>query len=234
MGPRLVFAMDFDGTITTPDATHILRDTFVPKDVAEGIRLNAAVKSPPGRDWLGAYAAYFPNDPKMLIDLVLRNTEFRPGFLEFVEWARSKGYGLATISNGYGFYVDPMLRSAGITDIEVYRNDVDFASPPRVVIGHPHPTCKTCASCKVRCVEELLRDYDRAVFVGDGLGDRFGAARSHAIFGRDKLANFCEGAGIPFTRWDDFFDIMDSVEKGLKLAEPGEWGLCPADAGHGA
>ncbi len=221
--------MDFDGTITTPDATHILRDKFVPKDVAEVIRRRAGGGPPPGREWLGAFAPYFPNDREMLTDLVLKTTSFRPGFMEFVDWAEAKGYGLATITNGYGFYVDAMLEKAGITGIKVYRNDVEFKDPPRAVIGHPHPTCRVCPTCKAKCVEELLSQYDKAAYVGDGLGDRFGAVRCHAIFGRDKLAEYCEGAGISYLKWNDFYDIMEATEKGLPFDEPGD--LCPAASG---
>jgi 2,3-diketo-5-methylthio-1-phosphopentane phosphatase len=224
----MVFALDFDGTITDPDVTHILRDKFVPQEVADEIKRRAGGGMPPGREWLGAFAPYFPNDKEMLTRLVLQEVDFRPGFLEFVAWAKAKGYGLATISNGYGFYVDAMLESAGVTGIDVYRNDIVFGSPPEAVIGHPHPTCRVCPTCKVKCVEDLLTRYDKAVYVGDGLGDRFGAVRCDAIFARDKLASYCEEAGIPFIRWEDFYDIMAAVEKGLDLGRPGYQGLCPS------
>jgi 2-hydroxy-3-keto-5-methylthiopentenyl-1-phosphate phosphatase len=58
------------------------------------------------------------------------------------------------------------------------------------------------------------------VFVGDGLSDRYAAARADVVFAKDKLAEFCTGASIPFTPYDTLAAVADRLERVLQAGQP--------------
>lgn len=106
MPDSLTFLLDFDGTITTRDMSVELVKAFVKPEDLEKAR---GPWDP--RDWFTAMAALLPRDKDRLIRYVVDTYELRSGFMEFVDWARTKDYGLAIATDGFGFYVEPLLRA---------------------------------------------------------------------------------------------------------------------------
>lgn len=226
MKKTLAFVLDFDGTITTVDVSHILLTNYA-KSQWSDLLARAKEGESIGKAWLLETAPLLPANRDKLLNFVLSQLNPRPGFGEFVEWAQDRDYGLFIATDGYGFYVEPFLAAQGVSGVKVYRNRTVFGPPQRLILGHPHPDCDLCGTCKVKCVLEVKEKFDHVIFVGNGRNDRFGASYAHAIFARDELAGCCKASGLPYYRWDSFLDIMDLAERGIEFHDPGGLSLCP-------
>jgi 2-hydroxy-3-keto-5-methylthiopentenyl-1-phosphate phosphatase len=55
-----------------------------------------------------------------------------------------------------------------------------------------------------------------AIFVGDGLSDRYAAACASVVFAKDRLAAFCDAASIPYTPYGTLADVARGLERLLE------------------
>ncbi len=222
---ELAFLLDFDGTVTVEDATELLLDSFARQEWNDLKRSSRDHFD--GRSMLDL-CSLFPTDKQTVMEFVLGSVSIRPGFVQFVEWARSKGFGLLIASGGFGFYIEELLRTEGVQGIRTYANDVLFGSINKPVWGLPNLSCDLCPTCKRLCVEELRAVNPQVAYVGDGLGDRYAAVHCDLIFARDCLEKFCSQNNIVYAPWDTFYDIMAKVEAGLESVSQTDLDLCPA------
>jgi 2,3-diketo-5-methylthio-1-phosphopentane phosphatase len=226
LGGRLAFVLDFDGTVVTRDLSTEVVEAFAGEGW-RGVERDYRAGRLTIRDWVERMAALLPDDREGLLDFAMRSFEGRPGLAGFVGWARARRCPVAVASDGFGFYIEPILEALGLRGLSVYRNTVSFGVPPRAVVRHPHPSCRVCGTCKALRVHELRAAGARVVFVGDGSNDRFGASQADAIFARDRLASQCDAHGLRYYPWDSFLDVRSTVEEGLQFTGPGAKSLCP-------
>ena len=101
-------------------------------------------------------------------------------------WAQRHGIDVALASDGFGFYIEPLLAAAGVPpdpgDHE--RPDVDDAGRPgdalrqsatRTASGAAHARCRPCSR---------RRGARRVAFVGEGSSDRYGALYADVTFAK--------------------------------------------------
>ena len=211
----LSFLLDFDGTVTAKDmSVEIVRCFVDPEDLKEVARPDTP------RDWFVLMASLLPRDGERILEYAMDSHELRPGFKEFVRWAQARSYGISIATDGFGFYVEPILEAAGIRGIQVFRNRVEFAPTFRAIPGYPHETCTLCGTCKVGCLRDLKKRYGEVVFVGDGDNDTFPGVQADAVFARDDLRRIFEREGLPFLAWESFFDIVDTMEGSFSGGAP--------------
>jgi HAD superfamily phosphoserine phosphatase-like hydrolase len=164
------------------------------------------------RGWLDGMSSLLPADMDLLLDFAFERAALRPGFIEFVRQAREMGHPVYIASDGFGFYIRPILDKYGCLDLTdtVYKNETlpREGGTLQVKTPHRHLTCPVCGNCKANHVLRLKNDGWKVIFSGDGSNDRFGASWSDRIFARDRLAQFCAEHGLPFTCWADFFDLL--------------------------
>lgn len=206
MPDTLAFLLDFDGTITTKDmSVALVRQFAKPEELekAQGPWLP--------RDWFTVMAALLPPDKDRMLNYVLDTFEIRKGFKEFVTWAQDKGYGLAIATDGFGFYVEPVLDLVGAKGIRVFRNRMEFEPELKGIPGHPHEECPRCGTCKVGCLRDLKSEYETVLFAGDGDNDKYPAVHADAAFARARLRDVLERESRPFIQWESFYDIMRVV-----------------------
>jgi 2-hydroxy-3-keto-5-methylthiopentenyl-1-phosphate phosphatase len=210
MPPVASILVDFDGTACLHDvAEHLLMRYGDPSwptyDEAwargeigsrEGIRAQAAMLHA-GTDELLAYAiGHCPIDPT-----------FEP----FVAWAREAGLPLTVVSDGFGFYIEPLLRAAGIDGVRVTTNTWRDGD---ITFDNGHAECVGCGTCKMRAV---LEAPGPVAFVGEGDSDRFGALYADVVFAKDALVGWCDRDGVPFVPWTDFDDVRVRLEASDEL-----------------
>ena len=117
-----------------------------------------------------------------------------------------RGIPLALVSDGFGFYIRPLLASHGVADVPVITNDWDDGA---MTFPNGHDVCVGCGTCKMRAV---LEAPGPVAFVGEGDSDRFGALYADIVFAKDVLVAWCERDGVPFVPWNDFDDVRRSLE----------------------
>lgn len=211
MPGKVAYVLDFDGTITTKDiskelAIHYNEDQF-------WLIHNAYKKRELGmRDWLKQSAALLPSDYDQLITTALSYAVVRPGFNEFIDYANVRSRPVVIASDGFGFYIEPILESVGTLNkiTKIYRNELEIKGQclPSVKYVHAHNNCKICGNCKANHVNELKSNGFHVIFVGDGTNDIYGASASNYIAARDRLADLCSNEKLSYHSWEDYFDLV--------------------------
>ena len=102
--------------------------------------------------------------------------------------ARSGSLPLVLASDGFAFYIRPILERAGLGHLEVVTNELVDAEGGWT-LRHPngHPECIGCGTCKMLAAQRLRERHGPVAFVGEGQSDRYGALYSDIVFAKDAL-----------------------------------------------
>lgn len=218
MTDKTAYVVDFDGTVTAVDLSTELARHFGGMRFWE-IENEYRQRKLGMRGWLDNMSALLPADFDRLLDFALKRAVLRPGFKEFLAYAREKGRPVSIASDGFGFYIEPILEKFGCLEyVDMVNKNAALpreGGALRIETPHRHSTCLVCGNCKAGYVLKLKNEGWRVVFTGDGSNDRFGASWSDQIFARDRLAQYCGEHGIPFSPWEDFFEIIRADNGGF-------------------
>ena len=227
MLPIGALLVDFDGTACTADVSEALLEAFGDPDwplyderVDRGeMGLREAAKRQSAmlkgiREEMEAYAvAHCPLDPTF------------PGF---VSWSEAFGLPITLVSDGFAFYIRPILEAAGLAHLDVVTNDLVFHEGPPV-LRHPngHPECAGCGTCKMLVAKRAREHHGPIAFIGEGQSDRYGAMYSDVVFAKDRLVEICARDGVPFIPYEDFDDVREVLETGTDLPGALDPERCP-------
>ena len=147
-----------------------------------------------------------------------------PTFHGFAGWADREGLPLTVVSDGFGFYVRPMLEAAGLGRLDVRTNGY-----LRGRLSHPngHPVCVGCGTCKMLAAAEHRNRYGPVAFVGEGQSDRYGALYSDLVFAKKDLVRICLEDGVPYREWETFDDVRSALQSTQGLPGPAGPARCP-------
>ena len=219
--------VDFDGTACLQDVSEMLLDAFGEPGWE---RFDDAVdRGEMGlREAGDQQAATLRGSREELLAFALPRAELAPTFAPFVTWADEHGLPLRVASDGFAFYIRPMLERAGLGHLEVVTNELVFDGATWS-LRHPngHPECIGCGTCKMLAAQRLRERHGPVAFVGDGQSDRYGALYSDVVFAKDTLIPICEQDGVPFTPWATFDDVREALEATRALPEPIGAERCP-------
>jgi 2,3-diketo-5-methylthio-1-phosphopentane phosphatase len=222
--------VDFDGTICPQDVSEALLDRFGDPSWWE-IDLAFQRGEIGSRECLVRQGALLRADRDEMLAFALDGFAIRPSFPAFARWASASGVRVVVASDGFGFYVRPMLRVGGVEGVDVLVNEssVSAAEGASLSFPHAHPVCVGCGVCKMRAVLDCRRD-GRVAFVGEGHSDRYGALYADVVFAQQHLVGICRQDGIPFVPWDDFDDVRSALEQGANATPVGPE-VCPGWTG---
>ena len=204
--------VDFDGTACLADVSEVLLEEFGdpswPRydelvDHGEmGLREAAHHQS-----------AMLRGTREQMLAFAVERCPLDPTFPGFVEWAEHRDLSLTLVSDGFGFYVRPILEAAGLGRLEVVTNELDLDGG-RPKLRHPngHPECLGCGTCKMLAALRARERRGAVAFVGEGQSDRYGAIYSDLVFAKKELVAICERDGVPFLPWESFDDIRTALE----------------------
>jgi 2-hydroxy-3-keto-5-methylthiopentenyl-1-phosphate phosphatase len=131
-----------------------------------------------------------------------------PGFRAFAARARDAGIPMEVVSDGFGFFIEPALRSLGVDWVPVATALTTFpASGPRIEFPHGNPDCFACGTCKRNRVWAHQAAGRAVVFIGDGESDRYAAGYADVVFAKHSLERICRENRWPFRRWTEFSEI---------------------------
>lgn len=203
--------VDFDGTIVEQDVSERILEAYAPGEWWD-IDLEFQRGEIGSRECLVRQGSLVTATEPEMLAFVLDNHAVEPTFAPFVSWAHDAGIRVAVATDGFGFYVRPMLAAAGVEPVEVFGNDVVLdAEPKRFAFPNAHAVCVGCGVCKMDVVRGFRRGGRPVAFVGEGHTDRYGALYADLVFAKKSLVEICERDGIPFLPWESFDEVRDAL-----------------------
>ena len=219
--------VDFDGTACLQDVSELLLDAFGEPGWE---RFDDAVdRGEMGLREAGEHqVAMLRGSLEEMLAFALERAELAPTFAPFVEWAEERRLPLELASDGFAFYIRPILERAGLGHLEVATNEF-VSDDGEVSLRHPsgHPECVGCGTCKMLTATRLRERHGPVAFVGEGQSDRYGALYSDLVFAKDALVAICEQDGVPYRPWETFDDVRDALEGADTLPGPVGVERCP-------
>ena len=221
--------VDFDGTACLHDVAEHLLDEFATGDWE---RLDEAWERGElgSRQTVARQSAMLDADRSTLLDHAATHCVMDPTFAPFVTWAHGEGIEVAIASDGFGFYIEPLLAAAGVPPVAVVTNEQAWdghGRPGGLGFPNAHPECVGCGTCKMKAVLDRQRTHGTVAFVGEGSSDRYGALYADVTFAKLDLVAHCERDGVAFMPWNDFDDVRRWLEGAAPLPGPISPALCP-------
>ncbi len=227
MLPVRALVIDFDGTACLQDVSEELLIAF--GDPSWPGYDDAVDRGEMGlREAAGRQAAMLRGSREEMLAYALGHAELDPTFPPFAAWAQAEGLALTLASDGFAFYIRPMLESAGLGHLELVTNELAFGEgPPRLEHPNGHPVCVGCGTCKMLAVQRLQASHGPVAFVGEGQSDRYGALYADVAFAKLALVGICRADGVPYREWTTFDDIRGDLQALEELPGPVGGERCP-------
>jgi HAD superfamily phosphoserine phosphatase-like hydrolase len=217
--------VDFDGTACAHDAAEHLLVEFGDPSWPE---LDAAWDRGEldSRRVISAQAGMLRAPLEQLVAFAVEHCPLDPTFEPFVGWLEGEGVPVTLVSDGFGFYIGPILRAAGLDHVQVITNSWVGDGGNPMAFDNGHPECVGCGTCKMNAVL-AARARGPVVFVGEGASDRYGALYADIAFAKDRLVEIASADGVPFVAWETFDDVRRHLEALDVIPGPVGGDACP-------
>jgi 2-hydroxy-3-keto-5-methylthiopentenyl-1-phosphate phosphatase len=209
--------LDFDGTITKRDATDAILEAYADP---QWLQVEEAWKSARigSRDCLRAQMALV-TATRQELDALLDAIEIDEGFVTLVDACAAHAVPVHIVSDGFDYCIQRILNRPSL-DLGPHLKGIRVASSHlelngtgwRVGFTSEEPCEHGCATCKPAAMARLNTTGGPAVFVGDGLSDRYAAAYADTVFAKDLLAAYCDERAISYTLYDSLATVARWLE----------------------
>ncbi len=202
---------DFDGTVTVEDASFAILDACIPgqwRDLFERYQHQEVTLG----EFNANVFAMVKADRKQLLEIVDAHVRTRDGFSEFIDFCRKVNYRTVFVSNGLDFYIDYILHKCGISNAEIHASVTEF-TPDGLSVQHRGPDGKVLDDEVKSAYTDYFRQSGyRVVYIGDGHSDIESARKSDYVFATGSLIDYCRKEDLPYTPFDDFFQVIQVME----------------------
>jgi 2,3-diketo-5-methylthio-1-phosphopentane phosphatase len=218
-----ILFLDFDGTITGCDAVDAILDAYAdPRWLAVEEQWRAGRIG--SRACLTAQMALVEATPDEL-DALLDSIDVDEGFALLLDTCAASGVSINVISDGFDYCIRRILarRELGLEErLERVRIFSSHLEPDgrrwRTVFPHSGTKCEHgCATCKPSLMSLLNRAGVPAVFVGDGLSDRYAAGVADLVFAKGSLAAYCRAEGIAHVSYEGLGEVAAYLDEALRV-----------------
>ncbi|MCG0275342.1 MAG: MtnX-like HAD-IB family phosphatase [Thermosediminibacteraceae bacterium] len=206
---KIVFFIDFDGTITKKDTCVAMTEAF-----ARGNWQELEYKWQKGELSTAECARetfkLFDVTEEELRKFLIENIAIDEHFISFIEFCRQKGHDIYILSDGYDFNIETVLGKYGIKGIPYFANKLLIEGRTfDIKCIHSSSACSRCGTCKAELIEKLKPENSLAVYVGDSYSDICASKKADIIFAKGVLLSHCRKNGIPAIAYNDFSDIIN-------------------------
>lgn len=206
---RKIFISDYDGTITDKDFYSLLAERYIPTDTPDYF-----AQYREGRithfEAMAAYFAFAPTGEDEIEEL-LEASQADPNLAASAALLQRAGWELLVVSAGSSWYVERVLRKAGV-GATIYSNPGRLEKGLGLVLEKLDPSSPYHSASvgvdKSAVVRHALRVAEAVAFAGDGPPDLQPAllVRPELRFARGFLADALRDRGEafrPYSRWSD-------------------------------
>jgi 2-hydroxy-3-keto-5-methylthiopentenyl-1-phosphate phosphatase len=227
MLPVRAVLVDFDGTACLDDVSEVLLEEF--GDPGWPLYDELVDRGEMGLREAGRHqSAMLAGTSEEMLAFALDRCRLDSTFPPFVAWAEENALAVTVVSDGFGFYIRPMLEAAGLGRLEVLTNElVVDGGRPRLAHPNGHPECRGCGTCKMLVAVSARQSLGPVAFVGEGQSDRYGALYSDIVFAKKDLVRICRDDGVPYFPWETFDDVRRALENTDLLPGPVAPQHCP-------
>jgi len=206
----MIIQCDFDGTIIRNNLSVLIREHFAPQvwraietDYLDG---RITVEESNRRQF-----ALIKEPKERLQGFVRSHIDVRQGFPEFAADCGAKGNHLVIVSSGLDFYIEAVLNELGMSGIEMYCGKTEFTEKGIMVSYHDHDGNNIRCGFKINYLNWLKQRGETIIYIGDGLSDLEAAHNADYVFATGHLATLLKGEQTPWSHFDSFFDIRNSL-----------------------
>ncbi|MEL4073009.1 MtnX-like HAD-IB family phosphatase [Ochrobactrum sp. GPK 3] len=202
---------DFDGTISTHDATDYVLSRLADPSWEEIEAQWAAGEIDSGACMRQQIALIDARRDEL--DAVLDEIEIDPGFIAFVAFCQSENLAVTIVSDGVDYFIRRILSRIGLDSLPVIANRfvvTEHVGRDSYALLSPYADsgCRAASGvCKCRVLDVAVP----RVYVGDGRSDFCVSDRPELIFAKKALADHCRNQNIPFIAYDGFHDVTRSL-----------------------
>jgi len=203
---RLAVMCDFDGTITRKDVGHKIYTQFGDERWEE-VNKSWRRGEMSSKDCLIGEYSFVDASEQEVRDYV-STMEIDTGFVDLVATCRDNDIPIAVASDGFDFYIHALFEKYGLSDIEVFCNEMKF-NGRKVELSFPFydQGCGVCGNCKRLHVQKFKDDSRKVVYIGDGLSDRFGARGSDVVFAKGELMEYLMKNNAEFIKFTNLSEV---------------------------
>ena len=220
---------DFDDTTAVENVAEVLLTGFSSNGVWEDLRRRSREKLIPFKEYQERAFLNAPATKDAMQALVKQKATLRPYFKDLWRFTQAKGIPMAIVTVGLDFYVEALLEREGLEEVPRYTVKTSFTSDG-IEFEYPYPwdssggsseeECRRWGNCKCSVLNRFKLGGYRILYVGDGRSDFCPASISDHVYARSQLADLCQEQGLPYTKFNDFQDVLTGL-KDLLQVPPG-------------
>ena len=216
--PKAVLFLDFDGTISRQDAVDAILEGYADPKWREFEKKwqDGRIGS---RDCLQAQMSLVCATRSQVNSLV-DEIALDQGFAPILETSAAHDLPVHIISDGFDYCINRILNS--------HQRISQMLRTSRICAAHLevrgtrwrtefpffHQTCAHgCATCKPAVMRLLNKTNAPAIFVGDGLSDRYAIESADLVFAKHSLASYCTQQSIEHVPYDDLTDVAGYLDR---------------------
>ena len=217
--PKAILFLDFDGTISRRDAVDAILETYADP---QWLTLEAEWRAGRigSRVCLSSQMALV-RAPRQHVEALLDEIEIDEGLAKLLQLCQAHSVPVQIISDGFdycisrilarvGYEVGSLIRGVCAAHLELqdhhWRTEFPFF----------HQSCAHgCATCKPAVMRLLNSTNAPAVFVGDGLSDRYAVESADLVFAKTELADYCRDNSIAHTPYRNLGEVAIQLDRWL-------------------
>lgn len=212
-GQQIAVLCDFDGTITKGGVIDLLYRAFAEQSCWELVDRWIRGEISTIEEMQGCFSTMKATREEM--EAVLDRVEIDPGFPEFVDFCKERGYLLAILSDGLRWYIDYVLTHHGICDLPIYANEIHFLEDGYLITTPWYsPQTPRRGVSKPGIIQDYRAMGYKAIFIGDGLSDIEAVSAADLLYARDELLEYCQKHGFPAIAFKDMRDVISKWQEG--------------------
>ena len=202
---RIVFC-DFDGTITVEETFVAMLKHFAP-ELSSQLMPEIYARRLSLRSGVRQLLESIPSERYGEIVEFSRGQLMRPGLVELLDFLDSQSVDFVIVSGGLRIMVEAVMGDLVHRAIALYAVELD-ATGPRLQVNSEFEGDTELVS-KVRVMAQ--HPAQEQVAIGDSLTDFNMALQASSVFARDRLAEYLDEQQKPYTKWDNFFDVLENL-----------------------
>ena len=214
--PKAVLFLDFDGTITRRDVVDVILEMYAdPKWLVYEAAWRAGRMG--SRDCLHAQMSLV-RVTRQQLDSLLDSIAVDEGLIDLFKLCAAQTIPVHIISDGFDYFLNRILGRVlnGHRSLikSVRASHLEVSSRPwRTQFPYFHEICRHgCATCKPEVMRLLNPMKAPAVFVGDGLSDRYAVECADLVFAKSELARYCRANSIAHIEYQELTDVAARLQ----------------------